>query len=1231
MRRGSISHPAFRFTIALLAAWAASSGMALAEELSFHYSFAPATWDPAAFMPGYEIPAIAGTRAIGQAGEPLLPVGAARILLPPGETITELRVVAESPAETTGHLPVPAQQEHRLSFEGPVTPTPPNAEIYAADELFPAQAGRLARVETYRGHQIAYVELFPVRVRPALSRVEFVARLRLEITTAPDPQALARSAATIRTDGATRAWLERHCDNPEMAEAYAGAAARGLLDRPARGGRTLVDPADTYLHVIITDPTLEPVYAALSADRTAKGLPSTVVLVSEILAAYPGRDSQERIRNFLLDAFQNWETEYVLFGGDVAVIPDRDCYVYVIDEGTPMETNNLCCELYYGGLDGTWNDDGDDRWGEVEEADLVPDIHVGRVCADTPAEAQNYVTKVLRYERQPVVAEVESASFYGEYLWEGTYGDWYMEEIRLGASTWGYTTAGVPLAWNTATYYEENGSWSGTNYINEMSTGCHLAHHLGHANETYNCKVYSSDIPSFTANGVAHTYNVGYSQGCYSGAFDTAECIHEDFVHAPNGYVAWIGNTRYGYGVHYTTNGSSQYYHRQFVDALFGEGVNEFAAANDDSRADNVPYINYETNRWVHYEVTAFGDPAMPVWTATPRLPACAHAGVFVLGMPSYAVAVSAEGSPVAGARVCLRDELGTCYGFGVTDANGEVTVAVAPAQPGTMQLVVSDADLLVTETSFPIVPTGPYVVLAGQAIDDGPGGNGDGDCDAGETIALAVQLENVWSEPIDGVQATLSCTDPAVEITDGVAQFGTIPGGATAGGLAGDHYTFRIDGSCADQRSLAFTLEIRDDGDGLWSGAVAYPVDAPVLALATLDIDDAAGGDGDHLLDPGESATVTVRLGNAGHREAADLDVRLLCTAGLVVTQPAAGAALIPAGGEDLLVPPFEVHVDAGAPSPGTIDCWLQISADWDLAVHLLAPIGIGGFADDMEADAGTWTHGVVTAGFNDQWHLSTSRNHTAAGGSSWKFGDMSSGTYANLADGALMTEEIEIASTTQLIFWHWIDAEVSSAYPGRCYDGGLVEMSLDGGAWTRIDPDGGYPYLIRAGGTPGPFPADTPVFSGSHDWQQETFTILGPGGLARFRFRFGSDGADAQEGWYVDDVRLQSGSEASATGEPEQALELRPVLLANRPNPFAPETRIAFQLPDKGHVRLTVIDLEGRVVRTLIDGVLAPGRHDVGWDGADATGQAMPSGVYFYRFENGDVREARRMTLLR
>lgn len=1218
------------FAAALLAGVATFSG-ADATVLSESFGFSEPLWSPSHRGQDFEVPRIEGARTIGHAGEPMLPVFTARILLPPGEDVVSIRVVPEAAPAGGLHLPAPADAEHPLSMEGPFLPVEPQDEIYGSAALFPADAGELVTVQTYRGHRIAFINLFPLRVRPAIRQVEFTRALRLEVTTAPNTRALAESQRTYRFSHATRDWLQRNVVNPGMAERYRMAFEGGGLIRPEAPLRSLVDPSETRLYIIVTSEALAPVYALLAEDRTSKGLPAEVVTVDDIYANYTGCDQQEQIRNFIIDAYENWGVEYVLFGGDINVIPDRDCYCFIIDEGNPIETNNLCCELYYGGLDGTWNDDHDDRWGEVGEADLIPEVHVGRVCSDNGTEAQNFITKLLRYEREPVVDEVETAGFFGEYLWTDTWGGMYMEEIRLGSDAWGYTTVGVPIDWDTETYYEMTGNWSGQDYKDAANNGMHQIHHLGHSNYSYNMKVYTSEVPDFTADGIAHTYNIGYTQGCMAAGFDETDSILEEFVLSPTGYVAWMGNTRYGFGVTGTTNGSSQYYHRQFVDALFGEEINELAAANSDSRVDNIGYIEYEANRWVHYEITALGDPAMPIWTDEPRMPELDHAGVFMLGMEDYPITVRAGGAPVEGARVCMWDEEDSAYDFGVTDANGETTLQPQPTCPGIMHLVVSDSDLLVTEETMEIIAAGPYIVVASHMISDEAGGNNDGDCDAGETIDLFVELYNAWSGPVTGVTATLSGNSDYIEITDDTAEYGDFAGGEIKWGLDGDHFVFHIAGDCPDQEILFFEIEIRDDGQGIWTAGMSYPVDAPVLAIVCLVVDDSAGGDGNGCLDPGESAEITIRLANDGHREATSVVGTLISgDQRLTVTQPTAYAEEILAGDEVVLTPPFGVTLDAGAPSPDIITCMLNIAGDWELSLALQAGIGVGGFRDDMENGEGTWTHYVVTTGFNDQWHLSTQRNHTPDGAWSWKFGDTGSGDYANLSDGALVTAPIEIAETTVLTFWHWIDAEASATHPGRCYDGGLVELSLDGGEWEQITPEGGYPYTIRAGSIPGPFPEGTPVFSGSHDWTAETFMLASAGGSAQFRFRFGTDGADTREGWFIDDVEVCSWPPASTVDEPGDIV-FSPVLSPNRPNPFAPETRIEFSLPGETEMRLAVHDLQGRLVRTLVSGRMPAGDHWIVWDGYDSSGRAVGSGIYFYRLESGLDKWVRKMTLLR
>jgi len=71
----------------------------------------------------------------------------------------------------------------------------------------------------------------------------------------------------------------------------------------------------------------------------------------------------------------------------------------------------------------------------------------------------------------------------------------------------------------------------------------------------------------------------------------------------------------------------------------------------------------------------------------------------------------------------------------------------------------------------------------------------------------------------------------------------------------------------------------------------------------------------------------------------------------------------------------------------------------------------------------------------------------------------------------------------------------------------------------------------------------------------------------------------------------------------------------LAAAPNPFNPRTTFSFALPADGPARLEVVDMRGRVVRTLRDGTLTAGRQQVVWDGRDDAGRRLASGVYFGR----------------
>ncbi len=88
---------------------------------------------------------------------------------------------------------------------------------------------------------------------------------------------------------------------------------------------------------------------------------------------------------------------------------------------------------------------------------------------------------------------------------------------------------------------------------------------------------------------------------------------------------------------------------------------------------------------------------------------------------------------------------------------------------------------------------------------------------------------------------------------------------------------------------------------------------------------------------------------------------------------------------------------------------------------------------------------------------------------------------------------------------------------------------------------------------------------------------------------------------------------------------------LVGNAPNPFNPKTSVRFDVPREAHVSICVYDVTGRLVRVLEDGSLDAGRHETTWDGRDATGAEVGSGVYFCVMQAEEYRGSQKMLLLK
>ena len=88
---------------------------------------------------------------------------------------------------------------------------------------------------------------------------------------------------------------------------------------------------------------------------------------------------------------------------------------------------------------------------------------------------------------------------------------------------------------------------------------------------------------------------------------------------------------------------------------------------------------------------------------------------------------------------------------------------------------------------------------------------------------------------------------------------------------------------------------------------------------------------------------------------------------------------------------------------------------------------------------------------------------------------------------------------------------------------------------------------------------------------------------------------------------------------------------LAQNYPNPFNDGTKIPFELKNDGNVKITIYDILGRKIRTVLDENLTFGKHETSWDGKDEFDKAVSSGFYFYQIQAGEYSDIGRMLLLK
>jgi hypothetical protein len=353
-------------------------------------------------------------------------------------------------------------------------------------------------------------------------------------------------------------------------------------------------------------------------------------------------------------------------------------------------------------------------------------------------------------------------------------------------------------------------------------------------------------------------------------------------------------------------------------------------------------------------------------------------------------------------------------------------------------------------------------------------------------------------------------------------------------------------------------------------------------------------------------------------------------------------------------------------APAAPVLDTIGQVYGDsflvsWEHSDSLNPAVGfelkeLSGFqrvSDDFESDYGYWT----LNGFS----RSAARHH---GGTYSLF----SGSQDNYNGSAIMANMLTVELGDSLRFWTWYDIESG-------YDYAYVQLSTDGGAsFTNLAGN------ITTNNNPHGNNLGNGITGTSNNWVEAKFPLgnyVGQSVLLCLRYR--TDQGVLHEGFYADDITpIESfqnenilgsniqGHSFEVTGrsvgqyyylvravdaqgqwsvysnremadvrtvsvDNDAALPMALALNQNYPNPFNPTTKISFSIPFKSHVELSVYDITGARITTLISADLNTGSYQVDFNGKDAIGRAISSGVYFYRLTTADKSLTRKMIFMK
>jgi len=1153
---------------------------------------------------------LAGQFLPGEEGCPDLPMISRFIAVPEGARVqAEIISSRQEKYENLQIIPAPRLP---LDTETGDLEYNKNQEVYQQNAFYPAQPLLVSDVLEIRGVKVVVVSIAPFQFNPVTGEMLVYRDLKINVE-------FSGGSGVFGDDRLRSIWWE-----PILQSSILNYESLP----PCRVPKNPTSRTEDYEYIIITpdDPDFLAWADSIAVFRNEQGIRTGVVTTTEV-----GGNTTTAIESYINHAYNYWDIPpvAVLLLGDYGTSGNTIV--------SPMWNSYCVSDHVYADVTGN----------------SIADVILARITAQNEEDLEIMIGKLLNNERNPV-----TDSYYYDHpitalgwqterwfqicseavggYWENNLGK---NRVRINAVYDGNPNTDP---WSTATntttvinYFGPNGQnyipatpaelggWTGgtATLINQaIEAGSFMLVHRDHGGET---GWGEPDYGSSNVQNLENQYPIFvFSINCLTGKYNYAgDCFAETFHRHPTGALGLVAasevsysfvNDVYMWGVmdnmwpDFLPNLGTNATDCDFILPAFANAAGKLFLFQN-----NWAY-NYQNKPVTYNLFHAHGGAFMNIYSEVPQNLTVAHDDVLVNGAEEFVVTAD------AGSFIGLSVD-GQVIGSGV-GTGSPLAISIPSQDPNkVMKVTVTKQNSFRYSSDVNTISQEQYVIF-GEVDCVELSGHIDNSIQALDTVQLNVTLDNIGLQPTGTVvNATLSTESNQVTILDGAAVYGQIP--ASGSLLLENAFQIELLENIEDHTFIDFTLEVESSGSS-WISYFQIEVLAPILNYSSFSCNVLSGSD--EILDPGETADLYIDLSNGGDGFSYNTTVILVTTNPDITISGGSTISQILPGEIGTTEQPFQVSVAANSPSEYFAEITMIAQDESGIGVQTSFNLPIGFIAHNFENGENGWEHLALGEDWVDEWHLSSYRNFTEGGMFSMKCGDEETLPYANFMYAALVMPEFELGTATIIKFHHWMDVGGNSN--GLTWDGGQIEISVNGGDWELVTPEGGYPCTTM--NIPNsPFSQGQPVFAGDIDWEEVTLDLSQYSGTAQIRFVLGSCGLVTGEGWYIDDVFYTN----PVGTQEEMIVPASTKLLGNYPNPFNPSTTISFYIADDENTEISIYNLKGQKVKQLVNEKLAAGNHSIIWNGKDDNAKATASGVYFYKMKAGKYQSIKKMILLR